>query len=120
MRFRYFFISFWKNKNVEDLSLLGSLKNIKYIHYFYNRKAADLWDMSGNTDLIGLSIYDFSKLHDISKIETSANLVNFQIFPLECQTALWQDAYCLRPYPANESPACADRYQPPVDSQLLV
>ena len=72
-------ISFWKNKNVEDLSLLGSLKNIKYIHYFYNRKAADLWDMSGNTDLIGLSIYDFSKLHDISKIETSANLVNFQI-----------------------------------------
>ena len=66
-------ISFWKNKNVEDLSLLGSLKNIKYIHYFYNRKAADLWDMSGNTDLIGLSIYDFSKLHDISKIETSAS-----------------------------------------------
>lgn len=72
-------ISFWKNKSVEDLSRLGSLKNIRYIHYYYNQRATDLWDMSGNEKLIGLAIYDFSKLHNIGKIKTSANLTNFQL-----------------------------------------
>lgn len=72
-------ISFWKNKLVADLSCLGTLQNIKYIHYFYNQKATDLWDISSNTNLIGLGIYDFSKLHDISKIETASNLLNFQL-----------------------------------------
>lgn len=72
-------ISFWKNKNVEDLSCLGQLKNVNYINYFFNQRATDLWDMSGNTNLIGLAIYDFCKLHDISKIETSVNLINFQL-----------------------------------------
>lgn len=72
-------ISFWKNKSVENLSCLGKLKNVKYINYFFNQRAADLWDMSGNTNLTGLGIYDFSKLHDIKKIETAPGLISFHL-----------------------------------------
>ena len=72
-------ISFWKNKAVKDLSCLGKLTNIKYIHYFFNQKATDLWDMSGNVNLIGLGIYDFGKLHDIGRVETAPGLIYFQI-----------------------------------------
>lgn len=72
-------ISFWKNKAVKDLSSLAKLENIKYISYFYNQKASDLWDMSGNKQLTGLSIMDFSKLKSISKIETSKSLKYFRL-----------------------------------------
>lgn len=72
-------ISFWKNKSVENLACLGELNKVKYINYFFNQRAIDLWNMSGNINLIGLGIYDFSRLHDISRIETAPNLVNFHI-----------------------------------------
>ena len=72
-------ISFWKNKLVEDLSCLGDLKNIKFIQYFFNQRVTTLWDMSRNENLIGLGIYDFSRLHDISQIETVASLKCFHL-----------------------------------------
>ena len=71
---RFEAISFWKNKSVEDLTLLGTLKNIKYINWFFNQRATSLWDMSDNDNLLGLGIYDFSRLHDISQIGTSKSL----------------------------------------------
>lgn len=67
-------ISFWKNKLVEDLSLLGTLKNVKYINYFFNQRATTLWNMTNNSCLQGLGIYDFSRLHDISEIKTTKTL----------------------------------------------
>ena len=70
-------ISFWKNKMVSDLSELGSLKNIKYINYFFNQKASSLWDMKENNNLIGLGIYDFSKLHTIESIQVAKKLEVF-------------------------------------------
>ena len=70
-------ISFWKNKMVSDLSELGSLKNIKYINYFFNQKATSLWDMKENKNLVGLGIYDFSKLHIIASIQEAKNLEVF-------------------------------------------
>lgn len=70
-------ISFWKNKLVEDLSPLSKLNGIKFINYFFNQRATSLWDMSGNKSLIGLSIYDFSRLHNIEEIETAPNLEFF-------------------------------------------
>lgn len=70
-------ISFWKNKLVEDLSPLCKLNDIKFINFFFNQKATSLWDMSGNKALTGLSIYDFSRLHNIEEIETAPNLEFF-------------------------------------------
>ena len=72
-------ISFWKNKLVEDISLLGTLKDIQFINYFFNQRAISLWDMSDNKALKGLGIYDFSKLHSINEIESSTNLEFFGI-----------------------------------------
>ena len=62
-------ISFWKNKLVEDISLLGTLKDIQFINYFFNQRAISLWDMSDNKALKGLGIYDFFFLHTINEIE---------------------------------------------------
>ncbi len=41
-------IDFFKNKLIEDLSLLGSLQNLEYVDFYYNQKVTQLWDMSGN------------------------------------------------------------------------
>lgn len=72
-------ISFWKNKLISDLSPLKDLVNIKYIHYFFNQKSTDLWNMENNKELNGLSIYDFSKLHSIEKVTTAPHLKYFSI-----------------------------------------
>ena len=72
-------ISFWKNKDVKDLSALSKLKNVKYISYFFNQKASNLWDMSANDNLRGLSITDFSKLRSIKEIITARNLEFFRL-----------------------------------------
>lgn len=72
-------ISFWKNKLISDLSPLGNLRNIKYIHFFFNQKAANLWNMERNKKLRGLSIYDFSKLRSIEEIPTAPHLNYFSI-----------------------------------------
>lgn len=72
-------ISFWKNKGVEDLSLLSELEHIEFITYFFNQKATKLWDMSNNKELKGLEIDDFSKLHSIDEIEYAPNLEVFNI-----------------------------------------
>ena len=70
-------ISFWKNKSVEDLSPLGKLNGVKFINWFFNQRAVSLWDMRENKALTGLSIYDFSRLHNIKEIETAPNLEYF-------------------------------------------
>ena len=67
-------ISFWKNKSVSDLSPLEDLTNVKFIHFFFNQKATDLWNMERNEKLSGLSIYDFSIVlfrHLFTEIEES-------------------------------------------------
>lgn len=70
-------ISFWKNKLVGDLSPLGTLSGIKFINWFSNQRSVSLWDMSGNKNLKGLGIYDFSRLHSISEIKTAPALEFF-------------------------------------------
>lgn len=64
-------ISFWKNNLVCDLSPLGDLRELRYLHYFFNQRATDLWDMRNNVNLRGLAIYDFSRLHSIERIENA-------------------------------------------------
>lgn len=72
-------ISFWKNKLVNDLSPLAGLSGIKYIHYFWNQRAEELWDMTGNTNLKGLEISDFTRVHSIEEITTAPSLEYFSI-----------------------------------------
>lgn len=72
-------IRFFKNKMVEDWSLLGSLPNLEYVSYFANQRITSLWDMSGNTSLKGLAIENFSRLHGIKGIEKAPALKYFDI-----------------------------------------
>ena len=72
-------ISFFKNKLVSDLSLLGTLQNIKFIYYFFNQKAENLWDMSENKNLTGLSVMNFTRLDNINGIEKCNSLKFFEV-----------------------------------------
>lgn len=72
-------ISFFKNKLVSDLDMLGTLNKLKYVYYFFNQRVTKLWDMSNNEKLQGLAIYDFSWLHSIEQIATASNLTYFAI-----------------------------------------
>lgn len=73
-------ITFWKNKTVSDLSALSLLSDIEYVSYFFNQKASELWDMTNNKKLVGLSISDFSKIHSLKGIEKACNLTSFYVY----------------------------------------
>lgn len=72
-------IRFFKNKLVEDWSLLGTLTQLEYIHFFANQRISSLWDMSNNISLTGLCIEDFSRLTSIKGIERAPSLKEFKI-----------------------------------------
>ncbi|MCH5315045.1 MAG: hypothetical protein J1E81_03950 [Eubacterium sp.] len=72
-------ISFFKNKLVEDWSLLATLPNVEYLDFFANQRIQSLWDMSANHSLTGLCINDFSRLTSIEGIETAPALKDFRI-----------------------------------------
>ena len=72
-------IDFFKNKFVEDWSLLGTLHELEYVRFFANHRIGSLWDMRNNVSLKGLSISDFSRLHSIEKINTAPALKYFDI-----------------------------------------
>ena len=70
-------IEFFKNKLVEDWSLLGTLPKLEYVYWFANQRIDRLWDMSGNTALKGLGVSDFTRLHSIEGIQTAPALRYF-------------------------------------------
>lgn len=72
-------IRFFKNKFVEDLSLLGTLPQLEYVHFFFNQRVTSLWDMRENRSLKGLCLEDFSRLHSIEQIQTAPALQHFEI-----------------------------------------
>lgn len=72
-------ISFFKNKLIEDWSLLSTLSNVEYLHFFANQRITSLWDMSANHSLTGLCIEDFSRLSSIEGIQTAPALKDFRI-----------------------------------------
>ena len=72
-------IRFFKNKFIEDWSLLGTLPQLEYLDFFVNHRLTSLWDMSRNTSLSGLAIRDFSKLSSIEGIGTAPALKDFHI-----------------------------------------
>ena len=70
-------IHFFKNKLVEDWSLLGTLPKLEYVYWFANQRIDRLWDMSGNTALKGLCVSDFTRLHSIEGIQAAPALRYF-------------------------------------------
>ena len=58
-------IEFYKNKLVEDWSLLGMLPNVEYLYWFSNQRIDRMWDMTGNIMLKGVCISDFTRLHKL-------------------------------------------------------
>lgn len=67
-------IMFWKNKLVEDWSLLSTLKNVQFIGYFHNQRITKFWDMTNNISLEGLYISDFTRLKSLEGIEKAPRL----------------------------------------------
>lgn len=72
-------IRFFKNKFIEDWSLLETLPQLEYLDFFVNHHITSLWDMSRNVALSGLCIHDFTKLSSIKGIETAPALKEFII-----------------------------------------
>lgn len=72
-------IRFFKNKLIEDLSLLGTLPQLEYVYFFANQRVTSLWDMTENTSLSGLAMEDLSRLTSIKGIETAPALKEFRI-----------------------------------------
>jgi hypothetical protein len=68
------YIQFFKTNLISDLSPLGKLKNIRYIKYFLNNKAVDLWDMSQNKSLQGIDFTKFTKITKLDYLTTANNL----------------------------------------------
>ena len=68
------YISFFKNKSVEDWSLLGELPELEGLYWFHNQKIAKMWDMSRNYALKAAALDDFTKLHDLSGVEKAPSL----------------------------------------------
>lgn len=71
-QFRY--INFFKNKAVEDWSLLGTLPELECVYWFHNQRITKLWDMSQNRALRVVELNDFTKLHDLSGVEKAPAL----------------------------------------------
>lgn len=67
-------ICFWKNKMVEDWSLLGELPGLEYVFWFHNQRITRLWNMEGNNALKGICLKDFSRLKQLGGIEKAKKL----------------------------------------------
>lgn len=72
-------VRFFKNKLVEDWSLLGTLQDVEVIYWFHNQRITKLWNMSDNIHLKGLCISDFAKLKILDGIEKAPALEWFSM-----------------------------------------
>jgi hypothetical protein len=71
---RFEVINFFKCPLISDFSKLEKLENLKYVLFFWNQRAEQLWDMSNNRSLIGIKISDFSRLHHLDELAQSPHL----------------------------------------------
>ncbi|MBR4235804.1 MAG: internalin [Clostridia bacterium] len=72
-------ICFFKNKFIEDWSLLGTLPHIQYLYFFSNQRIERFWDMNNNRELTGLAVMDFSRIKDVELVSTAPALEDFRI-----------------------------------------
>jgi len=89
--YRFKVIMFWKNKLVEDWSLLSTLKSTIFIGYFHNQRINKMWDMTENTALEGLYISDFTRLHTLKGIEKAPKLERLSFGDAVWSTSVLED-----------------------------
>jgi len=68
------YLNFFKNKLIEDYSILSCLTDVHCIKFFHNQRVTKLWDMTSNHSLAGLAFDDFSKLHSLEGIQAAPKL----------------------------------------------
>lgn len=73
------YICFWKNKAVEDWSLLSELPDLEGLSWYHNQRITKLWDMTNNKSLKAVMLEDFTRLHDLSGVEKAPSLEWFGI-----------------------------------------
>ncbi|MCH5267190.1 MAG: hypothetical protein J1E62_02500 [Lachnospiraceae bacterium] len=81
------YIKFFKNKAVEDWSLLGTLPELECVYWFHNQRITKLWDMSQNHALRAVELNDFTRLHDLSGVEKAPALEWFGFGDAVCYTS---------------------------------
>jgi hypothetical protein len=67
-------IDFYKCPLIADLSPLEDLPGLRLVEFFWNQRAARLWDLSQNPALTGLRFRDFNRLHDLEDLRAGAAL----------------------------------------------
>ena len=90
------FIQFFKNKMVEDWSLIGSLPQLEGMTFFHNQRIDRMWDMSGNRSLRALVIEDFTRLHDLTGVEKAPVLEWLHYGDAVWSTSVIWSLNCLR------------------------
>jgi hypothetical protein len=85
------YISFFKNKLIDDFSMLSCLTKVHSIAFFHNQRVTRLWDMSLNYNLAGLAFDDFSRLHSLDGIQTATNLKHLYFGDKICTTSKLTD-----------------------------
>jgi hypothetical protein len=73
------FIDLFKCNLINDLSLLGTLDNLKYIKSFWNYKTTKLWNMTNNKSLIGIDFAEYTKISSLNEITTAPALDIFKL-----------------------------------------
>lgn len=68
------YLIFFKNKMVEDLSILSNFPNIEFIYFSNNQRIEKLWNMKNNINLKGICFENFTRLHSLEGIQTAPNL----------------------------------------------
>lgn len=90
------YVSFFKNKLVEDLSALETCTNLVYVHFFHNQRAEKLWNMTRNLNLQGIDISDFTRLHFLNGVETAPSLQHLSFGDAVWSTSCLHDVNILR------------------------
>ena len=87
---------FWKNKRVQDWSLLSTLTDVEFVGFFHNQWIDGLWDMAGNTRLAGLFISDFTRLHSLDGIRRAPRLERLYFGDAVWPTSILDDIQALK------------------------
>ncbi len=88
-------IKFWKNKLVEDWSVLSKLNKVRFIGFFHNQRITRFWDMSENNSLEGLYISDFTRLQTLDGIQRAPKLERLYFGDAVWSTSILNDIKAL-------------------------
>jgi hypothetical protein len=76
---RYRIVQFLHCNLLRDFTPLAALDKTEFITIDWVQKATKLWDMSGNSSLLGLGLRDINKLSALDGLETAPKLREFAI-----------------------------------------